>query len=169
MAYTDELTGIKNRAAYYREEMRCKDMVDSGKSEGVIIVNMDLNNLKMVNDIYGHDRGDHYLQAASEVLRRTFHNWGSIFRVGGDEFIALVLFEKFESGSVEENQHFLLSTLERNQELIGRREGWEHELSIAYGVSQYKNGDSDSFDDAKKRADKAMYTMKSRMKRIRRF
>lgn len=169
MAYTDELTGIENRAAYYREEMKLKDLVDNGKSEGVIIVNMDLNNLKMVNDVYGHDRGDQYLKSASEVLRRTFDNWGHVFRIGGDEFIALVQFDKFDDGSIEENQHFLMSTLERNQELIGRRDGWENELSIAYGVSLYRNGDSISFDEAKKRADKAMYKMKSRMKRIRRF
>lgn len=161
MAYTDELTGIDNRAAYYRSEMRMKEEVEAGSLLGIMIINMDLNNLKMVNDLYGHDYGDKYLKSAAEVMRRTFEGVGGIFRTGGDEFIVLVPLSYFdENTSIDEEK--IIESLKSNEILIGRRDGWETELSIAYGFAYYF-GDEE-IEEVRKRADREMYRMKSKMK-----
>ncbi len=162
MAYTDELTGIDNRAAYYRAEMSLKEEVEAGRLAGIMIINMDLNNLKMVNDLYGHDYGDRYLTSAAEVMRRTFADFGSIFRTGGDEFIVLVPLKYDAEEDLKANEQSITENLKSNEILIGRRDGWETELSIAYGVA-YFFGDED-IETARKRADKEMYKMKSKMK-----
>ena len=162
MAYTDELTGIDNRAAYYRTEMSLKEEVEAGSLAGIMIINMDLNNLKMVNDLYGHDYGDRYLTSAAEVMRRTFSEVGSIFRTGGDEFIVLVPLKYDSEEDLKSNEQNITENLKSNEILIGRRDGWETELSIAYGVA-YFFGEED-IETARKRADKEMYKMKSRMK-----
>ncbi|MCR4781432.1 MAG: GGDEF domain-containing protein [Lachnospiraceae bacterium] len=162
MAYTDELTGIENRAAYYRSEMLYKEQVHDGDLAGLMIINMDLNNLKLVNDIYGHEYGDKYLTSASEVIRRSFSKMGKVFRVGGDEFIALVpLYYEYSEG-LKKDEELIVSMLTSNQKLVGRRDGWEEELSIAYGIAYYF-GDEE-IEEARRRADKAMYKMKNRMK-----
>jgi diguanylate cyclase (GGDEF)-like protein len=126
-----------------------------------MIINMDLNNLKMVNDLYGHDYGDKYLKSAAEVMRRTFEGVGGIFRTGGDEFIVLVpLSYDDENTSIDEEK--IIESLKSNEILIGRRDGWETELSIAYGFAYYF-GDEE-IEEVRKRADREMYRMKSKMK-----
>jgi diguanylate cyclase (GGDEF)-like protein len=84
LAYTDQLTGVPNRAAYQRYADHLKD-----DDRGVIVLFIDLDGFKGINDAYGHDAGDRLLR---EVAQRVTHGLGArerLFRIGGDEFVVI--------------------------------------------------------------------------------
>ncbi len=82
-ARLDPLTGLGNRNAYLEQ---CAAGVRSDKSFGVVFI--DLNDLKFMNDTYGHAVGDDYIQSLSSIFCRHFRS-NDIFRIGGDEFVIL--------------------------------------------------------------------------------
>lgn len=86
MSVEDALTGLCNRNAMIR---RMNSIIKSGSSKSVGIINMDLNGLKFINDTRGHEAGDNYLKHAADVMRGIFAE-DSVYRSGGDEFIAIV-------------------------------------------------------------------------------
>lgn len=82
LAYTDEMTGLYNRTTGE------KQMHDADVSESrYLIINMDLNFLKKVNDILGHSAGDRYIRTFSSILKEVFSDSDAICRMGGDEFM----------------------------------------------------------------------------------
>ncbi len=87
-AGTDALTGLGNRYSY--EE--CLDEI--GKEpifpDDLYIVMLDLNGLKGVNDNYGHDAGDEFIRAAGKCIVTSLNGIGKVYRIGGDEFIAVI-------------------------------------------------------------------------------
>ena len=82
----DQLTSLYNRA-YFEAEL---ERLDKGREHPVSIISADLDGLKLVNDTFGHKRGDELLQAGSELLRKPLRKNDLLARIGGDEF-ALVL------------------------------------------------------------------------------
>lgn len=81
----DALTGINNRRAMIE---RMKDLTASCGAVPFGVINIDLNGLKRVNDLQGHDAGDRLIIQAGEILRKVFYD-DDIFRTGGDEFIVI--------------------------------------------------------------------------------
>lgn len=82
MSYNDQLTGLGNRYALNR----FMSEVDESRSLGIVYC--DVTGLKKVNDTEGHEMGDRLLKNACESLRRVFPDYG-LFRIGGDEFLAV--------------------------------------------------------------------------------
>jgi diguanylate cyclase (GGDEF)-like protein len=86
LAMEDTLTGLLNRTAFSRYEEELKE-----RGEGrCLFVQLDVNYLKKVNDSYGHAEGDRHIKAAADVIRESFGKYGKVYRVGGDEFIAVL-------------------------------------------------------------------------------
>jgi len=87
LAHQDGLTGLENRLSFniYEEELM---KMRSGKC---LIIQFDINNLKKVNDNYGHAAGDDFIRAGADAIMRTFGKHGRVFRTGGDEFISVIL------------------------------------------------------------------------------
>ena len=77
---TDELTRCLNRHAYEN------DMKKLNLSEEWVYISADLNGLKRANDSYGHMAGDELICAAADCMRDSFHEYGKVYRIGGDEF-----------------------------------------------------------------------------------
>ena len=119
---------------------------------------IDLNDLKEVNDTYGHDYGNIYLQNISNVICNTFIH-SPVFRIGGDEF-AVVLknndYDKIETLVEEFNRTLSECTNLDNQ--------WE-QLSAAIGYALYDPQKDSCADDVFQRADKNMYQNKKTMKK----
>lgn len=87
MAYTDTLTGILNRAGYVKE---MEGLLNNNPGASVTAVMADLDDFKLVNDMYGHAVGDMALNDMAEYLSDSFPESSVIGRTGGDEFSLLV-------------------------------------------------------------------------------
>lgn len=85
MAMTDTLTGLPNRRNVMQRLERAM-----GREDPFVVLYMDLNGFKQVNDTRGHDIGDMVLRKASEILRNGVAGRGMVARVGGDEFIVFL-------------------------------------------------------------------------------
>ncbi|MBE6910219.1 MAG: GGDEF domain-containing protein [Ruminococcaceae bacterium] len=86
-ANTDQMTGFFNRRAYE------DDMAEQEKSplhKNFIYVSADLNGLKTANDNFGHDAGDELIRGAAQCMKRSFSKYGRLYRIGGDEFAAMI-------------------------------------------------------------------------------
>lgn len=87
IANTDYLTTLKNRNAY---ELDLKNICAQRAMDGIGLLVADLNGLKHVNDTLGHEVGDSYIKAFGEALRAAVGAGGVLYRIGGDEFLAMV-------------------------------------------------------------------------------
>ena len=84
-AYTDPLTGLPNRRAFFE---RCDQAIASGRHFGVVIA--DVDNLKEINDSLGHDAGDAAIREVVAALVAVLGPDAFVARVGGDEFMAVI-------------------------------------------------------------------------------
>lgn len=82
---TDELTGLLNKAAFFREARRA---ISINKNEILII--LDLDYFKQINDTFGHFTGDQVLMLVGKCIRNTFRKTDITGRFGGDEFVILM-------------------------------------------------------------------------------
>jgi len=152
VAYTDALTGIANREAFYLHE---KEIKESKPGTRYHIVQLDLNYLKKANDEYGHLEGDKLIIAAAHAIDESFGRFGKCFRTGGDEFIATVKNDLDKAVKAFEEQIDKANNDERLSLNVP--------LSIAYGSAEYISGTSD-LEEIEAIADGQMYKMKKQMK-----
>ena len=86
LSFNDPLTGLYNRA-FFQEELK---RLDTPRQLPMSIIMGDLNSLKLINDAFGHHKGDAVLKAAADVLRASCRHEDIIARLGGDEFVVLL-------------------------------------------------------------------------------
>ncbi|MHB8125219.1 MAG: HD domain-containing phosphohydrolase [Desulfitobacteriaceae bacterium] len=96
LSYHDKLTGLYNRR-FYEEEIK---RLDTERNLPISIIIGDVNGLKLVNDAFGHDKGDELLQKAAAAIQSACRTDDIVARWGGDEFV--ILLPKTESEEVEE-------------------------------------------------------------------
>jgi diguanylate cyclase len=131
----DGLTGLLNRTAF-------RSAVDAASARSALLVVLDLENFKQVNDTYGHHVGDQVLQRAAWVLTDTLGDRGIAARLGGDEF-AVALFGDLEQ-SPAKTVEVLENELHRHLQLFG--------VSVRLGSAQL-DLEHESLDVALKLAD----------------
>ena len=154
-AYTDELTGLFNRR-------RCEeiyDEIDKNPSDYVLMA-LDLNHLKRVNDQLGHDVGDAYIREFGHMLHQLFEKQ-DVIRIGGDEFIVVVR----EAANIDMDQK-IEEMLTKIKEINQIHPGWN--MSTAYGVVYAREDRERTIREANKIADERMYEKKFEMKGIKR-
>lgn len=153
-AFTDKLTGIGNRHAYERELEKITDYSGTElPDENLIIMVMDLNGLKSVNDNYGHQMGDKFIKGAANIIFDVVGTFGMAFRTGGDEFTAIVNSEFLSGDDV-------IGLLKKECERWSKSNGIE--LSIAVGYASAKDNPECLLEELAGIADKEMYKAKSR-------
>ncbi len=86
ISFHDEVTGLFNRS-YFEEEIR---RIDTERELPISIIMSDVNNLKLTNDVFGHDEGDKLLKTIAHILRRACRKNDVIARWGGDEFTVIL-------------------------------------------------------------------------------
>lgn len=96
---SDELTGLYNRRGFLEN---AKKIINSSENSGkkAIMCYADMDDLKMVNDVYGHDEGDYALRECAAILNDAFRHTDIIGRFGGDEFVACAIVGKSMSEEV---------------------------------------------------------------------
>lgn len=152
MAYKDHMTGLYNRTAY--DEMMNDPVV---KVSGATIVMFDLNNLKKCNDVYGHEAGDSYIIQSAKIIADAFENVATCFRIGGDEFCAII---------PEEKVQYCKRALENLQKKVDEANvpKREYKIHIAYGYATFDKKIDKELNDTRSRADAYMYRRKFAMK-----
>jgi diguanylate cyclase (GGDEF)-like protein len=88
LALTDELTGLNNRRGFLRKAARLLDLA-AREMRTAVLIYVDVDRLKRVNDALGHEAGDRLLTLTSQVLREAAVSGAVIGRLGGDEFAVL--------------------------------------------------------------------------------
>lgn len=148
-AYSDALTGIRNRAAFRKE------LPAFGSHPGAACVIADVNNLKLCNDRYGHQEGDTIIKDMAECICKAFEGLGNCYRIGGDEFCVLL-------PQGDETQ--LIALVGYLEELISKKNKTRvMNMSIAVGYA-IRDGMEESMEHLFNRGDEMMYDVKKRMK-----
>lgn len=86
----DELTGLLNRRGFFDAFMKEMDRMKRGHSNGGLLILVDLDNFKMINDTYGHQAGDAALRLVGKTLANSSRAMDCCARLGGDEFVLLL-------------------------------------------------------------------------------
>ena len=150
-ANIDPLTGIKNRHAYLLAEERLNAQIGENPETEFAIVILDVNDLKRVNDLDGHQAGDQYLKDACRAVCKTFKH-SPVFRVGGDEFAVIAQGEDYSC-----MDELMRQMKDRNEEAL--RTGG---IVIACGMARRENDPAVA--PVFERADQQMYENKSDLK-----
>ncbi len=155
MAYHDQLTGLFNRTAYAEYTGS-----SNFKPEGHIIVMFDLNNLKQCNDSLGHDHGDSYIIESARLIKKDFGGFGNCYRIGGDEFCALL------HGISIDKCRDCIKSFKRLLADYNAAHPDSFPLHIACGCEMYNADEDYDIGDTLRRADKMMYHEKFAMKKL---
>ena len=153
LAYTDPLTGIKNKHAYVELEEKYDKLIANKEIKEFAIVVCDLNGLKRINDTKGHESGDQYIVNASSVIER-FFNSDEIYRFGGDEFVVILEGETYKQRKklLSDFNNFIDDCVDTDKPIIST------------GMSTFKEGEDNTFRAVFNRADKLMYARKEMLK-----
>ena len=122
------------------------------------VVMVDLNNLKHVNDEYGHKAGDTYITGCCDMIGDVFKN-SAVYRIGGDEFVVILQDDDYE------NRIALTEKLKSDYENSFSQEDKDpwYRFSAAVGIAENDQDDT-TFESVFKRADEAMYGDKASFK-----
>lgn len=150
----DLTTGLLNRRAYYTI---IDDLFSRQDELGIAaFIMIDLDNLKYVNDTYGHDFGDDYIKTAANVFKGFREYDGVVARMSGDEFnVFLYGFEKKDD--IRKIIDIIRSRLQKSYCIIG--DGSHYKIRASAGIAWYPD-DSQSYEMLIKYADFTMYTVK---------
>lgn len=142
----DALTSVYNRFSYEKE----LELIKKNK-QPVLICAFDINELKPTNDILGHVAGDELIIGSANCIEAVFGKYGKVFRVGGDEFIAILT----HSGKTVEELYaeFKLKQAEWKGKLVEK-------LSISCGIAVLVEDYDNRLMEALSEADKLMYADK---------
>jgi diguanylate cyclase (GGDEF)-like protein len=151
---TDGLTGFYNRMAYEEMVQAHHDIV---MDEDFVYVSFDVNGLKPVNDNLGHAAGDELLIGAAACIKQCFGPYGRLYRIGGDEFIAIIFADELQLQRIK-------------KDFDGVMKSWSGKhvksLSISCGYVTKRETDANSIHMIAKIADKRMYEAKDEYYRI---
>lgn len=151
-AYTDEMTQLHNRR-YCTEYMQ---NIQNKQECNYTVICFDLNNLKVMNDTYGHAKGDILIKSAAEVIAETFDEYGIVARMGGDEFIAIL--ETADTYKIKELETKLQENINKKN-----KETENLNMSMAYGYAS-GNSSKNNIEKLYQEADDNMYAHKMKMK-----
>ena len=152
IAYTDVLTGLKNRRSF-EEELQWLEGNQESTSYGIVC--FDLNDLKKFNDTMGHDAGDTLLKKFANILQSVCGTEVSAYRVGGDEFVAII-----RNTKLIDTETFTRRISEAIRE--ANTEGEVITVSSSYGAAS--QGEKESVHKVYLLADERMYEHKAKVK-----
>ena len=115
---------------------------------------MDIDNLKEINDKFGHLEGDMMILETANILRRTFRQSDTIARIGGDEFVIVL------NGAKASDEEIVSVRLQYNLDELNETLKRGYQLSMSIGVSFYNPENPCSIDELLTEADKSMYEQK---------
>jgi diguanylate cyclase (GGDEF)-like protein/PAS domain S-box-containing protein len=157
-AILDDMTGLYNRRGFFTLAHQHMKLAQRMKKDLVLIF-VDVDGMKQINDTFGHSVGDQTLIDAAELLKKTFRSADIIARMGGDEFAVLAV---LPSRSNLEN---FQARLAENLEAFNARKQRDYVLSISSGMVEWLSGEKAlTLDELLSKADARMYSQKREKK-----
>jgi diguanylate cyclase (GGDEF)-like protein/PAS domain S-box-containing protein len=154
-ALTDELTGLYNRRGF--KMMADQELKHSHRLKAeVVLLSIDIDTFKQINDTFGHDEGDRVLRMVSRTLESSFRSSDIIGRWGGDEFLVLAL--DAPSGTVD----LLIQRFRQALSDICQRQGLPCTIAVTIGSACSDAKRALSLEQLIQEADRAMYANKRR-------
>ena len=161
IAMRDALTGVRNKRAYDNDmqvlEQSLNDGSDGASDFGLAVI--DLNNLKQINDTYGHEKGDLAIKNLSSIVCSVFAH-SPVYRIGGDEFTVILkgqdlnnvekLMNRFNDSLLDPEQNYGLAP-------------WE-KVTAAIGYAVFDSDKDETPSGTFRRADREMYLQKQKTK-----
>ena len=157
-ANTDILTGLYNRRGFIalaEHQMRVADR----EKTNLILIYLDLDDMKRINDQFGHKEGDRALVDTANLLRKSFRESDILGRLGGDEF-AILLTEPSE----QDIEQIICEHIQQNLKIHNEQDGRPYLLSVSIGIARYNPANPCTLDDLLTMADKLMYREKGHLK-----
>lgn len=157
-ASIDSLTGIMNRRMGLK---KLEELLEEAKEEYLefVLCFLDINNLKSVNDTYGHSEGDRYIQTICNMIKNKLDEEDIFFRIGGDEFI--IVFSKKNNCQAENTWNEIKKQFEESN----IREEFPYNIMASCGLFYFCTGMDIDLDQIIEKADKMMYEEKQRFKK----
>jgi diguanylate cyclase (GGDEF)-like protein/PAS domain S-box-containing protein len=155
LAQHDSLTGLHNRASFRQELLHACARARRSQPYEVIVLFIDLNEFKAINDTYGHASGDMTLTAVAERLLQVARSTDVVARIGGDEFTMLI--QGSPASRIDRLVQRIHQSLSRPVQLPC---GDQIRISASIGVSRW-NDDNDDADSLLDAADHSMYADKA--------
>ena len=159
LAYADTLTQVNNKSAFDVRLKQIQDQLENPETKLEFAIGIfDCDDLKQINDKYGHDKGNIYLRNSCHLICRVFEN-SEVYRLGGDEF-AVILFDKDYKNREKLCKYFLSKSAEI---CAFAKEGWE-EIRVSVGIAAYDPEIDKTVKDVIVHADHLMYANKRERK-----
>ena len=155
LALIDDLTGLNNRRGFSTLGQQQLKLSNRAK-KGMFLLFSDLDDLKWINDTFGHHEGDQALIETANIHRETFRQSDIIARVGGDEFAVLAV------EAYQDSRDILAARLQENLRTHNAQRNLRYQLSISVGLDYYDPACPCSIDELLDRADRAMYGQKQK-------
>lgn len=152
LAFSDSLTQLSNRMRFEDDIQECEKNLNPYDQLALVII--DINNLKYVNDTFGHLAGDHLIQIVAAEIRISFQIENNAYRIGGDEF-AIILKNESEA-LLRTKVNYFKKRLENYNE--------KFPVAAAYGYQFYDSSTHHTLQEVFKEADNRMYKNKQAYK-----
>jgi diguanylate cyclase (GGDEF)-like protein len=153
----DSLTGLYNRRAFTTLSLQQLKFAERTYAR-MLVFFADLDNLKFVNDTFGHQEGDRLLKRSAKVIRKTFRDSDVVARLGGDEFAVLA------AESQVRGAERALMRLRKNIEVHNNNPAHRVDIAMSVGVALYDPSRPRTLEELISRADRLMYAEKKRKK-----
>jgi diguanylate cyclase (GGDEF)-like protein len=152
LSLIDDLTGLHNRRGFMALAEQHLRMIQ--RKGAALLVYLDLDDLKLINDTYGHLEGNRALIVAANVLRACFRQSDILARLGGDEFSVLMT----DAGQDSDQQ--VRKRLEHRTDFVNSLASWRFRLSLSIGIADVPVVHQPSLDQLLRAADAQMYEEK---------
>jgi len=153
LSLIDELTSLHNRRGFLTLVHQQMKLANRNK-EHLYVLFADVDKLKWINDLYGHDHGDILIKEAAKVLKSTFRDVDVVARLGGDEFAVVLIQAK------EEGIDVIRKRLQERINVCNVTASRPYRLSMSIGVVRYEPDRPASIEELITQADKLMYEQK---------
>lgn len=152
LSKSDALTGLNNRRGFFANAELFREEATARK-KSVAVVYVDMNNLKIINDKYGHEEGDFSLETIGRLIKEFVGEKGISGRIGGDEFAFIMEYDSRESRSLIKKIYNIFENFNRNSDK-------DYLVTVAAGAHCMRPGDSTTLTEALAFADEKLYEEK---------
>lgn len=156
ISITDELTGLLNRRGFMVQAAKCLKVAARNGNKSMLFF-ADMDNLKWINDDFGHQVGDEALKKTGDILKDTFRESDIVGRMGGDEFAVL-----FTSNVSTDHSSTMISRIEDRLAAWNKREDLKFDLSLSIGLVEYNPENPRTLEEMLAVADARMYKAKQK-------